>query len=126
MKNVIISILLIIVALVLTVLLFIPGFIYQLYAHFKYNEPTSYTYKLLFGIAQVIDEFGNVAYQGMWNEVLIIKESKHLFGNAGERMSSVIGKNVLTNTLTKTGVWLNNQLNKIQPNHSILSIQKEI
>lgn len=82
--------------------------------------------KLLFGIAQCIDELGNVAYQELWNDLLSTKNSKHLYGNPGERISSVLGKNYEDNTLSKSGVLLNNILNKIQPNHSILSIQRNI
>jgi len=126
MKNVLISTLLIIVALVLLILLLPLAAIWQCQCIFKDHKPYSYVSKLLFSIAQCIDELGNVAYQELWNDLLITPDSIFLFGNPSERMSSVIGKNLEAGTLTKTGMWLNNQLNKIQPNHTIISIQPNI
>lgn len=80
---------------------------------------------LLFSIAQCIDELGNVAYQELWNDVLITSKG-YRFGLASERISSVIGKNLLMGTLSPTGKWLNNILNKIEPNHTINSIQRNV
>ena len=81
--------------------------------------------KLLFSIAQCLDELGNVAYQELWNDFLI-KPNGYKFGNPHETISSSLGKNFELGTLSKTGRLLNNILNIIQPNHSILSIQRNI
>jgi hypothetical protein len=45
-----------------------------------------------------------------------------LFGNKKETISSVIGKNKLTNTLSPLGKALNAFLNYIDKNHSLNSI----
>ena len=52
--------------------------------------------------------------------------SKAAFGDNQETISSVIGKNLEANTLSKTGIWLNKILNLIQPNHSIISIEENV
>ena len=91
----------------------------------KLENGYSYMSKLLFSIAQCIDELGNVAYQELWNDFLITNDG-YKFGNPHETISSSLGKNVEGGTLTKWGKLLNNILDKIQPNHSIISIQRNI
>lgn len=125
MKQVLISILLILVAIILLILLLVPAIIWQSKCIFKGHRPYSYMSKLLFSIAQCIDELGNVAYQELWNDFLITNDG-YKFGNPHETISSSLGKNVEGGTLTKWGKLLNNILDKIQPNHSIISIQRNI
>ena len=79
MKNVLISLLLIIVALVLLILLFPLAAIWQCRCIFKDHKPYSYVSQVLFSIAQCIDELGNVAYQELWNDLLITPDSIFLF-----------------------------------------------
>lgn len=125
MKKLIISIALYIVSRLLSILMFLPILIYTIYKHFAANESSEYVAQGFYSLAQAYDEVGNVWGKELWNDVLITKDG-YQFGLPGERMSSVIGKNCETQTLTKTGIWLNNQLNKIQVNHSIKSIQKVV
>jgi hypothetical protein len=68
-----------------------------------------------------LDKFGNREFRTLFNKTLIL-ESGHKFGDINETISSVLGKNQLTNTLTKCGnllVWI---LDKIDNNHAIKSI----
>lgn len=70
-----------------------------------------------------LDKFGNREFRTLWNKSL--KTSKgHSFGNINETISSVLGKNQLTGTLTKAGkilVWI---LDKIDNNHVLKAIDK--
>jgi hypothetical protein len=65
--------------------------------------------------------------QHLLNDLLLIKnENTYLFGNKKETISSVIGKNSLTNTLSTVGKALNAFLNFIDKNHSLNSIIYDI
>ena len=71
-----------------------------------------------------LDRFGNREFRFSLNKYLIFEKSPDRFGNIEETISSVLGKNQLSNNLTKLGkslVWL---LNKIEKNHCIKSIKK--
>ena len=72
-------------------------------------------------IAISIDQLGNVVMQDLFNVLLIINGG-HKFGNRDETISSVIGKNLQKNKLTKLGESLNNLLSLIDVNHSLNSI----
>ena len=59
-------------------------------------------------LALALDNAGNVLMQHVLNDLLLIKNQKtYLFGNKMETISSVIGKNLLSHTLSKTGLALN-------------------
>lgn len=75
-------------------------------------------------LATAVDIYGNVACSELFNDTLINKESVDRFGNYGETISSVIGKNKLTKTLTRTGKILDAILDFFDPNHSIKSIKR--
>jgi hypothetical protein len=61
--------------------------------------------------------------QHLLNDTLLIKnENTYQFGNKKETISSVIGKNYLTNTLSPLGKALNAFLNYIDKDHSLNSI----
>jgi hypothetical protein len=61
--------------------------------------------------------------QHLLNDTLLIKnQHTYLFGNKKETISSVIGKNHLTNTLSRLGKALNSFLNFIDKDHSLNSI----
>ena len=69
-----------------------------------------------------LDMFGNREFRFSLNKYLITEKSQDRFGNIEETISSVLGKNQLSNNLTKFGkviVWI---LNKIEKNHCIKSI----
>ena len=74
-------------------------------------------------VALALDNAGNVIMQHFLNDTLLLKkEDTYLFGNKKETISSVIGKNHLTNTLSPLGKALNGFLNFIDKNHSLNSI----
>lgn len=63
-----------------------------------------------------IDQFGNVLAQ-YWLNWFFIKPEGYKCGNMDETISSVMGKNKRSNTLTKAGIILTNVLHKIDKNH---------
>lgn len=68
-----------------------------------------------------LDKFGNREFRTLFNKVLI-NEKGHRFGNIEETISSVLGKNQLTGTLTKCGLILVWVLDKIENDHALKSI----
>lgn len=72
-----------------------------------------------------IDVFANREFRATWNKFLI-KHNGYKFGKNGETISSVLGKNQLKGTLTKTGYVLVRMLDKIEDNHCIKSIDNNI
>jgi hypothetical protein len=69
-----------------------------------------------------IDRFGNRNFRSLLNATLIL-ESKNTFGDPRETISSVLGKNQQTDTLTKTGQLLVKLLDWLDPNHCEKSIR---
>lgn len=68
-----------------------------------------------------LDKFGNREFRTLFNKTLINSEG-YKFGDINETISSVLGKNQLTGTLTKCGsilVWV---LDKIENDHALKSI----
>jgi hypothetical protein len=68
-----------------------------------------------------LDKFGNREFRTLFNKTLINNKG-HKFGDIEETISSVLGKNQLTGTLTKCGsilVWV---LDKIENDHALKSI----
>jgi hypothetical protein len=56
-----------------------------------------------------LDVWGNIEFRTFWNNHLIKETLINPFGYKGETISSVLGKNILTNNLTNTGkvlVWI--------------------
>jgi len=74
-----------------------------------------------YGTARQIDLFGNVIAADLFNDVLI-KKTGYQFGKRGETISSVLGKNIKTATLTRAGKLLVIILDFIEKNHCINSI----
>ena len=70
-----------------------------------------------------IDQLGNVVLQDLFNDILITTKSQHSFGDEDETLSSVLGKNKATQSLTKFGTLLANFLDWIDPNHVLNSIE---
>lgn len=125
MKKLILSITLVFVAAILFLLLLIPGIIWGIGASFwnrKFKNGSNELSGWVFRWAISIDQLGNVLYKDLLDDALI--DSNGIpFGNPDETISSVIGKNKLNNTLTRTGKALDCILNKLDPNHSIKSIE---
>jgi hypothetical protein len=71
------------------------------------------------------DQYGNVLGMYLFNDLLILKKSKHRFGSPDETISSVLGKNKREGTLTKIGQILSNVLDFLDHNHSIKSIEED-
>ena len=82
-------------------------------------------------IALAKDQLGNVILAPILNK-LLITEDGYKFGNPKEKISSVIGKNFLTSTLTKkgfsNGMWWYNYLEKTDktPIHCIRAIDMNV
>jgi hypothetical protein len=109
-------------ARILTYLIYPIGFTYSiLLTLFKsgYKELDNY----LFDCALAEDQRANTYLSKLFNDFLI-KVGGHRFGNPDETISSVLGKNQLTGTLSMLGRALNWVLNKIEEDHSIKSIEK--
>jgi 8-oxo-dGTP diphosphatase len=78
-------------------------------------------------LALALDNAGNVLMQHVLNDVLLIQnQNTYLFGNKMETISSVIGKNLVTHTLSPSGHLLNNFLHWIDKDHSLNSINYEV
>ena len=74
-------------------------------------------------VALALDNAGNVIMQHLLNDTLLTQnDNTYQFGNKKETISSVIGKNHLTNTLSPLGKALNSFLNFIDKDHSLNSI----
>ena len=76
-------------------------------------------------IAISIDQMGNVIMQDLFNQIMITPNG-YKFGNVDETISSVLGKNQLKNTLKFMGKALNWILNKLDPGHSVNSIENNV
>ena len=68
-----------------------------------------------------IDQLVNVSMQYLLNHVMIVTGG-YKFGNRDETISSVIGKNIERNTLSKVGRLFNFVLDIIDAGHSLNSI----
>jgi 8-oxo-dGTP diphosphatase len=78
-------------------------------------------------LALALDNAGNVLMQHVLNDALLIRNEKtYLFGNKMETISSVIGKNLVTQTLSPIGRLLNTFLHWIDKDHSLNSINYEV
>lgn len=71
-----------------------------------------------------LDRFGNREFRFSLNKYLITENSPDRFGNIEETISSVLGKNELSDNLTTLGKLLCWVLDKIEKNHCIKSINK--
>lgn len=107
---------LLILAILLSIILFPIGFIFAMF----YPKRGKYLYKIALGI----DQLGNVVCAKLFNFFLIDIEG-YQFGNEDETISSVLGKNKRTNTLTFFGIALDIFLEKIDKNHNIDAIEED-
>ena len=125
MKQALISFALIIIAMLLFCILIIPGLLWQLYKIIANKLNYAYISSVLFSVAQCLDQLGNVIFQELFNDILIMTNG-YKFGDHQETISSVLGKNFELHTLSKTGIFLNNCLNNIQANHTVISIETNV
>lgn len=72
----------------------------------------------LYKMAQSNDRFVNVTCEEVLNDTMITKEAIYKFGDGRETISSAIGRNFLTHTLTKFGKWWDGYLNSVDPGHT--------
>lgn len=112
---------LIILAMFIVPLLFIPALIWKIYASISYEDRKARdiltgTARFFVAMAVSIDKFGNCAYGGFFNAVLL-KEQKYKFGNTHETISEVLGWGMYFGDLTETGKWLYNVLEWLEENH---------
>jgi hypothetical protein len=70
-----------------------------------------------------LDRFGNREFRTLFNKVLIL-ENGYPFGDIGETISSVLGKNERDKTLTKAGGMLVYILDKLDKGHALNSIDQ--
>ncbi len=116
------SFLLFCIAIVLLIFTTPIGFFYALLRQLFLGKLKTLSVYFL-EVAIAIDNTGNVMMQYLLNDLLLIKRpATYYFGNKKETISSVIGKNSLTNTLSPLGKALDAFLNWIDKDHSFNSI----
>ena len=124
MKQLISNWMLAVTALILFIILFPIGMLYSIYR--TINKSTSITEgisKTLFNLALGLDQLGNSYCYLLFNDLFIINNTIHPFGNSDETISSVLGKNKLINNLSTIGKLLDKILDIIDSNHTIKSIE---
>jgi len=120
------SFLLFCIAFVLLITTAPIGFFYALLRQLFFGKLKTLSIYFL-EVAISIDNTGNVIMQYLLNDFLLIKQKEtYYFGNKKETISSVIGKNSLTNTLSPLGKGLNAFLNWIDKDHSFNSIMYDV
>jgi len=106
---------LLLVAIVLSVILYPIGLLYSLFRPGRQEQ----AYQIAYGV----DQLGNVVMKDAFNKWLI-KDRGYEFGNPDETVSSVLGKNKRDNTLTGSGKFLDKLLNWLDDGHSLKSIEQ--
>jgi hypothetical protein len=120
--SILMSFLLFCVALLLVITTAPIGFVYALIRQTCSSKAKSLNVYFI-EVALVLDEVGNVTMQHLLNDILLINDVQtYYFGNKNETISSVIGKNSITNTLSPLGRTLNSFLNFLDKDHSLNSI----
>ena len=120
------SLLLFLVASVLLVTTAPFGFLYAVIRQSVVKRVHSLSVYFL-ELAIAVDNLGNALMQHVLNDALLVKNDKtYYFGNKLETISSVIGKNYVTGTLSFLGLRLNGFLHRIDANHSLNSINYDV
>ena len=121
-QGILMSFILFCIATLLLVITAPLGFVYALIRQTGSSKAKSLNIYFI-EMALVLDEVGNVTMQHLLNDILLVKHKHtYFFGNKSETISSVIGKNSLTNTLSPLGRALNSFLNFLDKDHSLNSI----
>lgn len=115
------GVILFIISIILSAVMFPLGLAFGLVSMIFKGGSISRKFKLM---AIAIDQLGNVVCAELFNHTLI-HDSDYKFGNPDETISSVLGKNVRSGTLTMTGKALNLILGVLEKNHSIKSIEAD-
>lgn len=118
--NPLIGLLLLAISLILLVLTTPLGFIYGL-GHAIITRGLTGLGEYSLKIAISIDQLGNVIMQHLLN-LLWIRKGGYKFGNRDETISSALGRNKVFGTLTGFGRLMDRILDRIDPNHSLNSI----
>ena len=116
----VLGIILLFISIILFVLTVPFGFVYGLFYKLFTRSITGLG-ELSLKISISIDQLGNVAMQYLLNAIMIVRGG-YKFGNRDETISSVLGKNIQTNTLSKFGNCINSILDFIESGHSLNSI----
>ena len=119
-----IELLLLLIAVVLLLVLLPIACFYTLFKYFLTSDKRmikTWACKT----ARSIDVFANVEAQELFNDTLIQKGG-YKFGNRQETISSVMGKNQRTNTLTRAGKTLRVILDFIDEDHCKNSINDDL
>ena len=77
-------------------------------------------------VAVSIDQLGNALGSTTLNFLCIKRDTPHRFGQPDEVISSVVGKNGALEQLTWLGKCLRDLLHKLDPNHSLGSIEYDV
>lgn len=113
MKDLFVNIILLILALLLAVVLFPVGWVHGLITlRLSISRLSHY----FLTIALSIDQLGNVILAPLFNQIMI-KRNGYKFGDEDETISYVLGRNQITETLSKLGNLLANLLDFIDKNH---------
>jgi len=113
------------ISIILSILTVPLGMVYtilKLSFKFKFGVLFRVSNGYFYRFALAIDQLGNVAMQDLFNDILI-KRSGYKFGNVDETISSVLGKNERSSTLSGLGKMIVKLLNFIDPNHALNSIE---
>ena len=122
------GVILYIVSLIISPLILIAGILYGIYSGFvdqHIGNGFKNADKKFLTMAKSIDKYGNSICSELFNAVLLTKDSIHLFGNIDETISMVIGYNLMNNTLSKTGLFVNKVLNFFQKDHALKAIKND-
>lgn len=118
MKDLFVNIVLLILALFLAVVLFPIGWVHGL---FTLRLSMARLSHYLLTISLSIDQMGNVILAPLFNRIMI-KRNGYKFGDEDETISYVLGRNQITETLSKLGNLLANLLDLIDPNHCVKTV----
>ncbi len=121
------GVLVFLIAVILGAVLLPLGLVYGItdaFFRMKFKTGLKRLNSYFYAVAISIDQLGNTICVELFNDTLIDKHNGHRFGNVDETISSVLGKNKLKGTLTIAGKILDWILDKLDPNHSIKSIEQ--
>ncbi len=115
-----IGLLLFLISIVLLIVTGPLGLLYGIF-HSLFTRGVRGVGEYFLQIAISIDQLGNVLMQHLLN-LLWIRQGGYPFGNRDETISSALGRNKRDGTLSVFGRWIDALLDRIDPNHSLNSI----
>ncbi len=118
--NPLIGVALFLISIILFILTASFGLVYGI-LYSLYKKGLRGISEYLLKIAISVDQLGNVLMQHLLN-LLWLKKGAYKFGNRDETISSAIGRNKKLGLLSGFGRLIDNVLDKIDPNHSLNSI----